>query len=313
MRLTKGTLLVVPDDIETITESGVYIPASAQQLPNSGIVLKSGKDCKCFAGDRVDFMNGSLELLDDGTAFIKESQCFCMFEGKERLLNKMRVHDGWVIVKIPYMTREGKTAGGIHLPASKSSEVKAMETIRHGEVYKTCRNAFNENDPIISTYFNKDNNVGVKKGDKVFFSAYAINSIRAGVYFYNSHIVAPDGTEYVLIPYKELICKFDGENFIGLSGYAVACAKPPKQKSGLILPQTAEKLSPTEYVAETNSKYFRKGDTLFFGMKDQLVTLETGVNHIFEKLYVYFKEDKPTGINEGSELDFRKKSKLVIA
>lgn len=311
MKLLRGILHVKPDDIKTITEGGLFIPESAQKLPNSGIVIKGGRECTCYSGDRVDFMNGSLELLEDGTAIVKESDCFAMYTGNKATLNKMRVHDGWVIVQIPYLLREGMTKSGLQRAGAKSTESLAAATVRYGEIYKTCKSAYNKHDIVIGSYFNKDTEVRVKPGDKVFFSAYCINSIRAGQYFYNSYIKTPDGKGYVIIPYKELICKYDGETFSGLNSYAVASAKPVT-KSLLILPDSVKKMTPTEYVVETDGEYFRKGESVFFEPKDSLVTLESDFDIRFEKLYVYFRTDQPMAVNEGAELDFSKRSKLQL-
>ena len=282
------------------------IPQEAAKQPNFGTVLSSGRGCKCYGGDRVFFLNSALEMLPNGTAIIPERWCYLMFNGLNPTLNNMMLHDGWVLLEIPFLTAVGRD-GDIVFNTQKSSEAEAMVTCMWGTVVSATRTAYNPRDPIISSYFDKDKVVRVIKGDKVFFSPYVVNAIRSGMYLFQSYFQRDD-KEYIIIPYKEIMCKVEGnEMFTPLNGYTVA-SKFESEDDGFWLPESVRKKTDVQtYVLECDTKYGKKGEKIIFDPKiklNELVPEYLKYAHDLSKPYYFFKDYNTMAVVGDQKIEF---------
>jgi len=221
----------------TTTESGLSIPDSAIRQPEMARVMKSGRHCQTYSGDTVQFMLGAANMIFPDTSIIPERFCYLMWNGYKKLSAKtMMVHDGWVLIRVPYFMMD-KTQSGLSAEKINETEAQNQLTIRFGEVVKAPRRAYDERDPIVSTYIDKSDHVDVKKGDIVYFSRYVITSIMQGAYLAMSAFSDVDGSLYVIIPYKEIICKSSPEGIKSLNGYCVATKEKDPRDMNLIYPE----------------------------------------------------------------------------
>jgi hypothetical protein len=250
-------------------------------------------------------------MVDATTAVVKESLCFFMFDGPTAKISKLKLHDGWVCVKVPFIEREGKI-GSIHTPIVNSTEASTMVSCHYGVIQTSCKNACNPRDPIVRTYFNKDNSVDVKKGDRVFFSPYVINSIKNGQYHYQSYIKIGED-EFIVIPYKELLCKYRGEEFTPLNRWGIALKHKGIESKLWGVDGAKIEDSITEYEMVCDTFFHKKGDRVIFGPKDALQLLEGELVREMEKEYYFFKEDKPILSKCQEKISFRKKFNLELA
>ncbi len=307
MRLAKGHLHIQPAPIED-TDGILGIPETAAKEPNWGTVLSSGRGCRCYGGDRVFFLNSALEMLPNGTAIIPERWCYLMFNTLNPSLKNMMLHDGWVLLEIPFLTAVGRD-GELVFDSQKSSEAEAMVTCMWGTVVTAARTAVNPNDPIISSYFNKDKIVRVIKGDKVFFSPYVINAVRSGMYLFNSYFER-DGKHYIIIPYREIMCKVEGkEMFTPLNGYAVATKVEQEKGEGeLWVPEKAAKRTQLKmYSLECDLPYASKGEKIIFEPKivlNELVPEYLRYAHNLSKPYYFFKEYTIAAVVNEEKIEF---------
>ena len=285
---------------------GLAIPKEQMSQPNHGTVIKSGKGCRCYGGDRVYFLNSALEMLPNGTAIIPERWCYLMFNTLNPAMKNMMLHDGWVLLEIPFLTAVGRD-GELVFNTQKSSESETMVTCMWGKVVKATRTAYNPDDPIVSSYFDKDHVVRVVKGDKVFFSPYVINSIRSGAYLFASHFER-DGKHYIIIPYKEIMCKVDeNENFTALNGYAVA-SKVESVEDELWLPEQEAKRSRVQiYTLEADLKYAKKGEKVVFDpntVLNHLIPEYLRYANRLSKNYYFVKDYTPIAVINDEKIEF---------
>ena len=304
MRLATGHLHIQPAPIEDA--DGMFgIPQEAAKQPNFGTVLSSGRGCKCYGGDRVFFLNSALEMLPNGTAIVPERWCYLMFNTLEPSIKNMMLHDGWVLLEIPFLTAVGRD-GDLVFNTQKSSEAEAMVTCMWGTVIKATRTAYNPKDPIISSYFDKDKVVRVVKGDKVFFSPYVVNAIRSGMYLFQSYF-QKDGRHYIIIPYKEIMCKVSGdEEFTAINGFAVASKVETEDE--LWMPESVRKKTRVQtYLLESDTKYGKKGEKVIFDPKiklNELVPEYIKYAHNLSKPYYFFKDYTAMAVTEDQKIEF---------
>jgi co-chaperonin GroES (HSP10) len=231
-----GCLVINHMPIADQTSSGLYIPENLVNQPNGGYVIKSGRECQMFRGDTVYYMLGASNVLDQAFSIVPERFCYHLFRTHHLTVKNMCVHNGWVLIEIPYVFSD-KTTLGLDAGNVNETMVQNELVVRHGTVVKAPRRAYDAKDPIVSTYFNKDEKVDVKKGDTVFFSKYVISSIMQGAYMAMSLFTSPEGKTYIIVPYKELICKYSSGKVTSLNDYCVVEKKTHDLSGALLYPE----------------------------------------------------------------------------
>jgi co-chaperonin GroES (HSP10) len=290
---SRDSLVIAVAPTQEIGESGLYIPQDKVKTPHFGRVVMSGRDCQCMYGDHVMFLLGSLNLIDNGRhAVIPERFCYKMFRGNPSKASHMLMHDGWVLIKIPYVTAE-VSKNGMNIGKLNSTEGNARVTVRQGIVVKAPRSAYNEKDMIVSSYFDKSTWVDIKKGDQVFFSEYVINTIREGSYIFDSFFYDVDGNMYVTIPYKELICKNTSSGLVPLNGYMVCTKEENEIKKLLWAPNDRARRHGIDIYRSACSTPdgFVKGERLVINPAIPPIILEPDAIRTLDTEYYYFKKE----------------------
>mgnify|MGYP001767297275 CR=1 FL=1 len=283
-------VLVIHPKPVTTTESGLVIPDSAIRQPEMAHVARSGYGCKTFAGDTVQFMLGAANMVLPDTSLIPERFCYLMWQGRKGLSPKtMLVHDGWVLLRVPYFVLNQTESG---LSADQINETLAQNelTVRFGEVVKAPHRAYDERDPIVSTYIDKSDKVEIKKGDTVYFSRYVITSIMQGAYLAMSAFQDQEGYCYVIIPYKEIICKSDSSGITSLNGYCVARKEKDPRDIGLSYPEGKRSGSfINRYIPVSDSADLKAGETIILPPALEPTSLEPESYKTLKQPLYYFK------------------------
>lgn len=287
-------------------DGSIFIPESARVKPNHGWVIRAGKGCLCKKGDLVHFLTGAMELLKDETVLIREQHCYLMFDGPFMRISKMKLHDGWVCVKVPYLITTGK-AGLIQTPEAVSSDAQNEATVRHGEVAVAPRYAVNRNhnpygaEMMVASYINRDPEVNVKKGDKVFFTPYIVNSIRSGEYLYKSHIQM-GGNEYIIFPYRELVCKWTDDSITGLNDFHVV----QKRTVSRMMVWTPKPVEDADYISESTEGILEKGDIVVLDKQNRFAKLESSIANIFDEEFYVFRDYMMALTHRGQLITYNK-------
>lgn len=289
----RKNLLVMPFPTEHDTLSGLSIPESAIQDPGIAIVAVSGRGSKCFTQDHVQYMQGALNKVSPQHALIPERFCFALWSGRPgEDVSAMKMHDGWVLIQIPYVFATQTTAGLSVAEEITGDEGKNVLAVRYGKVVQASRHAYSDEDMIVSSYSDKDDFVDVKKGDTVFFSAYVIKSILQGLYHSMSYFRDPAGNYFVMIPYKELIAKVSDGKIHSLNQYCIAEKVENSVKKRLSFPghhKSAKFID--HYISVCDVADIKAGEKLVLPSGMDGLTLEAEALQTLPKKLYYFKAD----------------------